>query len=87
MRTRRRAVANRQKPRAITSNRLERCPAAAGRVPVPAKNSGRRLHYNDHLEESGLKKAGLTGNFARFATSLIAHQEPIQRPRESTRRL
>ena len=42
------------------------------------------LNYDDHLEESGLKKPAYPEIFARFATSLIPHQEPIRRPREST---
>jgi 2-keto-4-pentenoate hydratase/2-oxohepta-3-ene-1,7-dioic acid hydratase in catechol pathway len=41
------------------------------------------LNYDDHLQESGLKKPEYPEIFARFATSLIAHQEPIRRPRES----
>ena len=41
------------------------------------------LNYDDHLQESGLKKPAYPEIFARFATSLIAHQEPIRRPRES----
>src|SRR6202051_3395852 len=41
------------------------------------------LNYDDHLEESGLKKPEYPEIFARFATSLIAHREPIRRPRES----
>ena len=41
------------------------------------------LNYDDHLEESGLKKPAYPEIFARFATSLIAHQELIRRPRES----
>ena len=53
-------------------------------VPVPSKILAVGLNYNDHLEESGLKKPDYPEIFARFATSLIAHQEPIRRPREST---
>ena len=41
------------------------------------------LNYDDHLEESGLKKPVYPEIFARFATSLIAHGEPIRRPPES----
>jgi 2-keto-4-pentenoate hydratase/2-oxohepta-3-ene-1,7-dioic acid hydratase in catechol pathway len=52
-------------------------------VPVPPKILCVGLNYDDHLEESGLKKPAYPEIFARFATSLIAHQEPIQRPRES----
>ena len=52
-------------------------------VPVPPKILAVGLNYNDHLEESGLKKPDYPEIFARFATSLIAHQEPIRRPRES----
>jgi acylpyruvate hydrolase len=53
-------------------------------VPVPPKILCVGLNYDDHLEESGLKKPVYPEIFARFATSLIAHQEPIRRPREST---
>ena len=53
-------------------------------VPVPPKILAVGLNYDDHLEESGLKKPDYPEIFARFATSLIAHQEPIRRPREST---
>lgn len=42
------------------------------------------LNYDDHLEESGLKKPVYPEIFARFATSLIAHGEPIRLPRESS---
>lgn len=52
-------------------------------VPVPPKILCAGLNYDDHLEESGLKKPAYPEIFARFATSLIAHQEPIRRPRES----
>jgi acylpyruvate hydrolase len=52
-------------------------------VPVPPKILCVGLNYNDHLEESGLKKPAYPEIFARFASSLIAHQEPIRRPRES----
>ena len=53
-------------------------------VPVPPKILCVGLNYDDHLEESGLKKPEYPEIFARFATSLVAHQEPIRRPREST---
>jgi 2-keto-4-pentenoate hydratase/2-oxohepta-3-ene-1,7-dioic acid hydratase in catechol pathway len=53
-------------------------------VPAPPKILCVGLNYDDHLEESGLKKPTYPEIFARFATSLIAHQEPIRRPREST---
>ena len=52
-------------------------------VPVPPKILCVGLNYDDHLEESGLKKPAYPEIFARFATSLIAHQQPILRPRES----
>ena len=52
-------------------------------VPVPPKILCVGLNYDDHLQESGLKKPSYPEIFARFATSLIAHQEPIRRPRES----
>jgi acylpyruvate hydrolase len=53
-------------------------------VLVPPKILCVGLNYDDHLEESGLKKPAYPEIFARFATSLIAHQAPIRRPREST---
>jgi 2-keto-4-pentenoate hydratase/2-oxohepta-3-ene-1,7-dioic acid hydratase in catechol pathway len=53
-------------------------------VPAPPKILCVGLNYDDHLEESGLKKPVYPEIFARFATSLIGHQEPIRRPREST---
>ena len=52
-------------------------------VPVPPKILCVGLNYDDHLEESGLKKPTYPEIFGRFATSLIAHREPIRRPRES----
>jgi acylpyruvate hydrolase len=52
-------------------------------VPVPPKILCVGLNYDDHLEESGLKKPDYPEIFARFATSLIPHQEPIRRPQES----
>jgi acylpyruvate hydrolase len=53
-------------------------------VPVPPKIVCVGLNYDDHLQESGLKKPTYPEVFARFATSLIAHREPIRRSREST---
>jgi len=53
-------------------------------VPKPPKIICVGLNYDDHLEESGLKKPVYPEIFARFATSLIAHGEPIRRPRESS---
>lgn len=52
-------------------------------VPKPPKILCVGLNYDDHLEESGLKKPVYPEIFARFATSLIAHGDPIQQPRES----
>src|SRR6202789_653837 len=52
-------------------------------VPVPPKILCVGLNYDDHLKESGLKKPTYPEIFGRFATSLIAHREPILRPRES----
>jgi 2-keto-4-pentenoate hydratase/2-oxohepta-3-ene-1,7-dioic acid hydratase in catechol pathway len=52
-------------------------------VPVPPKILCVGLNYDDHLEESGLKKPSYPEIFGRFATSLIAHREPILRPHES----
>jgi 2-keto-4-pentenoate hydratase/2-oxohepta-3-ene-1,7-dioic acid hydratase in catechol pathway len=53
-------------------------------VPRPPKILCVGVNYDDHIEESGLKKPTYPEIFARFATSLIAHGEPIRRPREST---
>ncbi|GAB3788922.1 fumarylacetoacetate hydrolase family protein [Dyella agri] len=53
-------------------------------VPKPPKILCVGLNYDDHLAESGLKKPVYPEIFARFATSLIAHGEPIRMPREST---
>ena len=53
-------------------------------VPKPPKIFCVGLNYDDHLEESGLKKPVYPEIFARFATSLIAHREPIRRPPESS---
>jgi acylpyruvate hydrolase len=52
-------------------------------VPKPPKILCVGLNYDDHLEESGLKKPVYPEIFARFATSLIAHGEPIRLPPES----
>jgi acylpyruvate hydrolase len=52
-------------------------------VPVPPKILCVGLNYDDHLQESGLKKPAYPEIFARFASSLIAHQEPIRCPHES----
>jgi 2-keto-4-pentenoate hydratase/2-oxohepta-3-ene-1,7-dioic acid hydratase in catechol pathway len=57
-------------------------PRMTARAGVASRSVG--LNYDDHLEESGLKKPAYPEIFARFATSLIAHREPIRRPREST---
>jgi acylpyruvate hydrolase len=64
---------------AIDLNRVRVLPP----VPVPSKILCVGLNYDDHLEESGLKKPAYPEIFARFSTSLIPHQEPIRRPRES----
>ena len=53
-------------------------------VPKPPKILCVGLNYDDHLEESGLKKPVYPEIFARFATSLIAHGEPIRQPPESS---
>jgi acylpyruvate hydrolase len=52
-------------------------------VPVPPKILCVGLNYDDHLKESGLEKPTYPEIFGRFATSLIPHQGPIRRPRES----
>ena len=53
-------------------------------VPVPPKILCVGVNYSDHIQESGLQQPTYPEIFARFATSLIAHQEPIRRPRESS---
>ena len=53
-------------------------------VPKPPKIICVGLNYDEHLEESGLKKPVYPEIFARFATSLIAHRQPIRRPPESS---
>ena len=53
-------------------------------VTAPPKILCVGLNYDDHLEESGLKRPVYPEIFARFATSLIAHRAPIRRPPEST---
>ncbi|HEY1928074.1 MAG TPA: fumarylacetoacetate hydrolase family protein [Caulobacteraceae bacterium] len=53
-------------------------------VPKPPKILCVGLNYDDHLQESGLEKPVYPEIFARFPTSLIAHGEPIRRPRESS---
>src|SRR5271154_271812 len=53
-------------------------------VPKPPKILCVGVNYADHIEESGLQKPTYPEIFARFATSLIAHREPIRRPRESS---
>ena len=53
-------------------------------VPKPPKILCVGLNYDDHLAESGLKKPVYPEIFGRFATSLIAHGDPIRRPRESS---
>jgi acylpyruvate hydrolase len=52
-------------------------------VPKPPKILCVGLNYDDHLEESGLKKPVYPEIFGRFATSLLAHGEPILQPPES----
>jgi acylpyruvate hydrolase len=42
------------------------------------------LNYRDHTVESGYKQPDYPTLFARFGTSLVAHQAPIIRPRVST---
>jgi 2-keto-4-pentenoate hydratase/2-oxohepta-3-ene-1,7-dioic acid hydratase in catechol pathway len=53
-------------------------------VPKPPKILCVGLNYDDHLEESGLKKPVYPEIFARFATSLLAHGQPIRQPPESS---
>jgi 2-keto-4-pentenoate hydratase/2-oxohepta-3-ene-1,7-dioic acid hydratase in catechol pathway len=52
-------------------------------APKPPKILCVGLNYDDHLEESGLKKSVYLEIFARFSTSLLGHNEPIRQPRES----
>lgn len=42
------------------------------------------LNYADHSAESGFKVPDYPTVFARFSTSLVAHEQPIIRPRVST---
>ncbi len=53
-------------------------------VPRPPKILCVGVNYDDHIEESGLKKPTYPEIFARFATSLVGYREPIRRPRESS---
>ena len=53
-------------------------------VPKPPKIICVGLNYDDHLEESGLKKPVYPEIFGRFAASLIGYGEPIRRPPESS---
>lgn len=41
------------------------------------------LNYREHTDESGYKQPDYPTLFARFGTSLVAHQAPIIRPRVS----
>jgi acylpyruvate hydrolase len=66
--------------RAIDLNAVRLLPP----IPVPPKILCVGLNYDDHLAESGLKKPTYPEIFGRFATSLIAHKQAIQRPRESS---
>ena len=52
-------------------------------VPKPPKILCVGLNYDDLLEDSGLKKPVYPEIFGRFATSLVAHREPIRQPPES----
>jgi acylpyruvate hydrolase len=58
------------------------------RILPPVPNSPKilcvGLNYDDHLAESGLRKPVYPEIFGRFATSLIAHGDPIRRPPESS---
>jgi acylpyruvate hydrolase len=53
-------------------------------VPKPPKILCVGVNYDDHIKESGIKKPTYPEIFGRFATSLIAHGDPIRRPRESS---
>src|SRR5580698_8356616 len=53
-------------------------------VPRPPKILCVGLNYDDHLDESGLKKPVYPEIFGRFAASLIVFLDPFGRPREST---
>ena len=54
-------------------------------MPVPPKILCVGLNYDDHLEESGLKKPAYPEIFARFATSLIAHNSRSDGPENPLR--
>lgn len=49
-------------------------------LPAPDKIICIGLNYADHSAESGFKQPAYPTVFARFATSLIAHDAPIVRP-------
>lgn len=49
-------------------------------VPVPPKILCIGLNYRDHTQESGFEQPAHPTVFARFASSLAAHGQPIVRP-------
>lgn len=49
-------------------------------VPVPPKVLCIGLNYRDHTQESGFDQPAHPTVFARFASSLAAHRQPIVRP-------
>ncbi|HLZ06955.1 MAG TPA: fumarylacetoacetate hydrolase family protein, partial [Chloroflexota bacterium] len=42
------------------------------------------LNYRDHTDEAGYQQPDYPTLFARFNTSLVAHEDPIVRPRVSS---
>lgn len=52
-------------------------------IPGPDKIICIGLNYADHSAESGFKVPDYPTVFARYATSLVAHDEPIVRPKVS----
>ncbi len=49
-------------------------------IPHPPKIICVGMNYQDHAEENRLKKQEFPTFFARFASTLIGHQQPIVRP-------
>jgi acylpyruvate hydrolase len=61
-------------------------PSAVSYLPVlgsPPKILCVGLNYRDHSAESGFQQPGYPAIFARFSTSLTAHEQPLVRPRIS----
>jgi 2-keto-4-pentenoate hydratase/2-oxohepta-3-ene-1,7-dioic acid hydratase in catechol pathway len=52
-------------------------------IPRPGKIICIGLNYAEHSRESGFEPPAYPAVFARYASSLVAHEAPIVRPRES----